>query len=66
MTLSERTVLHIVEVDGKKKEIQDIMIGSKATTLKKNLMGLIDANLKYVPSFEVEKLLIELIDKYIK
>lgn len=56
----------IVEVDGKKKEIQDIMIGSKATTLKKNLMGLIDANLKYVPSFEVEKLLIELIDKYIK
>lgn len=63
---SDKMDTFTVDINGVKKEVQDIVIGNKAKNLKRNLSSMIDANLRYITSSEVEKLLVELIERYIK
>lgn len=56
----------LIELNGVKREINDIEIGSKAINLKRNLVSLIDANKRYITQSEVEKVIIELLEKYVK
>ena len=55
-----------IDINGQKREIQEIHIGKKAKNLKRNLIALIDANERYITNPEIEKLIIELVEKYIK
>lgn len=63
---SNKTETFTIEINGTKREIQDISIGRKAKNLKRNLVSLVDANSRFVTNSEIEKVLIELVEKYIK
>jgi hypothetical protein len=63
---SDKLKTFLIEINGVKREVNDIEIGSKAKNLKRNLESLIDANNRYITQSEVEKVIIELIEKYVK
>ena len=56
----------MIEINGVKREVNDIVIGSKAKNLKRNLESLIEANQRYITQSEVEKVIIELLERYVK
>jgi hypothetical protein len=66
MDASDKLKTFLIEINGVKREINDIEIGLKAKNLKRNLESLIDANNRYITQSEVEKVIIELIEKYVK
>lgn len=63
---SDKLKTFLIEINGVKREVNDIEIGSKAKNLKRNLESLIDANNRYITQSEIEKVIIELIEKYVK
>lgn len=63
---SDKLKTFMIEINGVKREVNDIVIGSKAKNLKRNLESLIDANQRYITQSEVEKVIIELLERYVK
>lgn len=63
---SDKLKTFLVEINGVKREVNDIEIGMKAKNLKRNLESLINANERYISQSEVEKVIIELLEKYVK
>lgn len=63
---SDKLKTFLIEINGIKREVSDIPIGTKAKNLKRNLESLIEANSRYITQSEVEKVIIELIEKYVK
>ena len=55
-----------IVINGISKSVNNVNLSMKASTLKRNLENLINANTKYITRSEVEKIVLELIDKYIK
>lgn len=55
-----------ITVGDKIKEVNDIELSLKAKNMQRNLENLINANSKYLNSAEIEKVIIELVDRYIK
>lgn len=54
-----------ISIDGIEKEINDVKLSHKAENLKRNLSNLIEANSKYLTRPEVEKVVFDLINKFI-
>lgn len=63
---SDKLKTFLIEINGVKREVNDIEIGMKAKNLKRNLESLINANERYITQSEVEKVIIELLEKYVK
>jgi len=55
-----------IKVNGISKSIYDVELAKKAQNLKRNLGSLIEANQKYITKSEIEKVVFELIEQFIK
>lgn len=55
-----------IEINGHMKKVNDIPLSAKAENMKTNLVNLINANAKYITSSEIEKVVVDLVTKYVK
>lgn len=55
-----------IEINGIMKKINDVALSRKAEIMKQNLINLINANSRYLANAEIEKVVVDLIDKYVK
>ncbi len=55
-----------IEINGVVKKINDVSLSRKAEIMKQNLINLINANSRYLANAEIEKVVVDLIEKYVK
>jgi hypothetical protein len=53
-------------VDGREKAIQNVDLSIKAKVTKRNLENIIDATKKYMTNSELEQVILELVEKYVR
>jgi hypothetical protein len=66
IALNQDFEFDVLTINGKESQIQTIDLSIKAKTTLMNLENVIDATRKYYSDLELEKLLVDLIKKYIK
>lgn len=55
-----------ISINGEVRHIYDVNLSNKALLLKSNVSNLIEANRKYITKAEVEKVVLEIVEKFLK